>query len=205
MPDEVQTVTITGGRPVTETYDQEKKVKVPAKKPFYSVECDGLPNGIENFAIWPEFATKPGDFIIGKTYEIAGYVKGRYFNFTDVIVSEVKGAKPGVNGVPQDRDLAILKGALGHDAATITAALINKLDFQPGPPSYAGAAAIYVGVFKHLLTYRLGDNHQTEAKEGSTVNSGAPDGHPARFQDEVLPPSPNRKETTPPGEEYPPE
>jgi len=192
MADEVQTVTITGGRNITETYDREKKVKVPAKKPFYSVECDGLPNGIDNFAIWPEMETQPGAFIVGKTYQIGGYVNGRYFNFNDTIIGEVEGAVPGVNGVPKDRELEITKGAVGHDAATITAAFLSVANYPPEVDKIATAIEIYSHLFEGILAYRLGYNHQTEAQNVSQEHSQPLEEGPGDFPPYDL--DPNEKD-----------
>lgn len=182
MPNEVQTVTIKGVEWKETRYDQKLKREVPSDHPRHIITCDGLPGGKNNFSIFPgDEAVSAEDFLINHTYKISGFVQmNGYFKATEFI-SEVENAKPRVDGVPKDREMEILKGAVGHDAATITAALIAQPSVESSEVSPAVALATYKFVYEDLLAYRLGDNHQTEAKEGPMGVTG------------------------PPGEEYPPE
>jgi len=140
-------------------------------------------------------------FEAGHTYEITGAINSSDFFDVESILGVVADAKPGVNGVPKDRELEITKGAVGHDAAVITAALIPHLEGKFDAQFTVAAVALYTVVFEGILAHRVGANYQNDGKEGPTALSEALasdllDTKGAEYL--------RTEETTPPGEEYPP-
>jgi len=126
----------------------------PLPNPCHSVDCSGLPrdnagNEITSFAIFENSDFSPAAFQVGKTYEIAGIVSGRFFNLKGII-GEVANAVPGVQGVPKDpeRERAL-------NAAMMTSSEIMKsLSFEHESDAFTAFEFLY----NQIVALRFSDN-----------------------------------------------